>query len=499
MFFIYIVLWIVLPEATTAAEKLELKGERIDLNSIRDTIKEDLQGVKTKAQQMGQELKEAASDFTENAGNIVSEAKQSASTIVAETAPVIRNTGSGLSNIFSVLLKIFLFLIIGSVAIAIFGALVGLFGAGLAVMPFKSYLLESGTQNILAWASLLLFLGIPILAFIIWIIRRIAGVKSKKSYLSYAFTALWLIGLFCFIGLVTSVSSNFRYPYRSEQNITLLKPLSNKVIVKVAKSSTRYYGSFWNNNNFPWGVSKDSLQLRNISVMVSKSDDSSYHLVTRKYSNGKTPKQAEEFVNAINFGIDQQDSLLYLNNGFTIPKGSKFRNQHILVNIQVPVGKLILIDRSVSKKFDRFHLSFGGNNNWDWDEDRDWDYHWNDDVEYIMTPRGLELADKIDDVEIKKGKIKLNIKDGDEEIEGEFNIEEDDEENRYRYKQLSDSIKLDIKQKIKDAIRNNDNNEQQNKEKKENKRNVSLENDEAESNEVAGVFPLSLVNRLRYF
>jgi hypothetical protein len=32
----YIVLWIVLPEAVTASEKLEMRGEKIDLESIKE-------------------------------------------------------------------------------------------------------------------------------------------------------------------------------------------------------------------------------------------------------------------------------------------------------------------------------------------------------------------------------------------------------------------------------------------------------------------------------
>lgn len=44
---LYIILWAILPEANTAAEKLEMKGEPIDVNNIEKTIKENLNRVKT--------------------------------------------------------------------------------------------------------------------------------------------------------------------------------------------------------------------------------------------------------------------------------------------------------------------------------------------------------------------------------------------------------------------------------------------------------------------
>ncbi|HSK13875.1 MAG TPA: PspC domain-containing protein, partial [Phnomibacter sp.] len=57
----YIILWIVLPEARTAAEKLEMRGEKVDLNSIRNTIVSDLEGLKATAESAGKAMKETAS------------------------------------------------------------------------------------------------------------------------------------------------------------------------------------------------------------------------------------------------------------------------------------------------------------------------------------------------------------------------------------------------------------------------------------------------------
>lgn len=44
--FIYIILWIVLPEANTIAQRLEMRGEEVTLNSIIDFFKEEFENVK---------------------------------------------------------------------------------------------------------------------------------------------------------------------------------------------------------------------------------------------------------------------------------------------------------------------------------------------------------------------------------------------------------------------------------------------------------------------
>ncbi len=43
---IYLILWIVLPEAITVAQKLEMRGEAVNLSSIADFMKEEFENVK---------------------------------------------------------------------------------------------------------------------------------------------------------------------------------------------------------------------------------------------------------------------------------------------------------------------------------------------------------------------------------------------------------------------------------------------------------------------
>ncbi|RLD61769.1 MAG: hypothetical protein DRJ05_01845, partial [Bacteroidetes bacterium] len=45
---VYLILWIVVPEAKTTAEKLEMKGEKVNLSNIESSIKEELDKLKDK-------------------------------------------------------------------------------------------------------------------------------------------------------------------------------------------------------------------------------------------------------------------------------------------------------------------------------------------------------------------------------------------------------------------------------------------------------------------
>jgi hypothetical protein len=95
----------------------------------------------------------------------------------------------------------------------------------------------------------------------------------------------------------------------------------------------------------------------------------------------------------MNYGINQQDSTVWLDRGFSLQRGTKFRNQGVVVTIHIPVGKRILIDRTVQRRLNHFDVNNGRN---DWDSDEDWNdnYGWDSDVEYKMTAGGLERSDK---------------------------------------------------------------------------------------------------------
>lgn len=54
----YILLWIVLPEAKTTAEKLEMRGEKVDINNIGKQVSEEFEKIKNKFETEAQDFKQ---------------------------------------------------------------------------------------------------------------------------------------------------------------------------------------------------------------------------------------------------------------------------------------------------------------------------------------------------------------------------------------------------------------------------------------------------------
>ena len=435
LFIIYIVLWAVIPQAQSATEKLEMRGERVDLNTIKTTIQEDLGNIKSRTEKWGEEVKETFQNKTRS--------------MASEVGPAAGRAGSRLGNAIGIIFKGFFLLIAGSIAFALLMAMivlilvmVGVMAGGVSAFPLKGFIIAGPWQNFLAWTTLLLFLGVPVIAFVVWIIRRLIRTKSRNSYLGYVFGSLWTIGIIAAVLLAASISRDYKTKAGVEEKVTIAQPSSNKLFIKASpRSNVRYfdgdwYGIHWDRNNSPfYALTEDSLVLRTVQLRIQKSEDSLFHVSEIKFSRGASPQAAREAAEKISFAINQADSFMNLPRGFDISKSEKFRNQQVLFIIDVPVGKKIEIDRSIYE-YSGFNLDLGdGYNDWDWNDDWHNNYSWNSNVEYIMTNDGLKPTHQEDIKEEDNN---------DENLEAPANPEAPDsskhiDSSRYHYQPSNDS------------------------------------------------------------
>lgn len=383
---VYIILWIVLPEATTAAEKLEMRGEKVDINSIRDTVMGDLQGVKGRAQKMGKEFQASA----ERVSGEVKEAFQTGTSNIASDVRQSTRRRGGIGNAIAILFKAFVYFILACVAFGLFVALIALLGTGVGVLPIHDFFLQGSAQYLFALGSVVLFIGVPIISILVWFIRRLMKVRSHNKYLGYSFTALWFLGLFCVIGLLGSINRGFSSQVGIRQDVDLVQPAHGKLVVQVDQPNYTYYDGWFDMDGI-MSIDRDTLYVNTARVNVVRSKDSLYHVHLVKISRGRDRAQAQQLAERIEFPITQQDSVLYLPESFKISKDSKWRNQRIIVVIEVPVGKEIFMADAVND-YDYFNVEFGRRRNWRIDWNREWEdgEYWEEEKEMKMTNDGLE-------------------------------------------------------------------------------------------------------------
>jgi phage shock protein PspC (stress-responsive transcriptional regulator) len=353
----YLVLWIVLPQANSPYEKMEMRGEKVDVNRIRQNVKESAENMKERVQGWSEEVKESAQNFSEKAKEFANTRGRTFANEFGETA---RRGGRGLGNAIGGIFRILFLFVAGAVA---FGFLVGaiiLILGGIFWWPINNFLWTSQTQQWYAWGTLIFFFLVPLIAFIIWIVRRVVGVRSKNNYLGWTFGFLWAVGWVIGILFAISISSDLRKDGIAETPIVVNQPAGGKMIVTVTQPKLSYTGQFdWINDGEGWDMTEDTMRFSNIGFSFKKSDDSLFHVTVWGLSLGRTKADADQRAARINYEVISKDSLLDLANGFAISKESKFRGQHVMVEIQIPVGKRIRFTRHVNDKLNPADFDFG--------------------------------------------------------------------------------------------------------------------------------------------
>ena len=398
--FVYIVLWLVLPEAKTSADKLEMVGEKVDLNSIKNTIQNDMEGFSKRAQSWGSDL------YNRNKGNTASN---------NETAPIEKRKGFiyYIGRIITLFIKVVVYFILAIVGISLLAALFGIGVAATALLPLKNFLLEEGTQTWSVFGAILLFVWVPILGIVTAIIRKIAGLKKANIWVRSSFWALWVVGWVMLFYFGSSLGNSFsRHNVPTEQTITLTNPKIDFLEITAAPKMKYYENHWFQIEPFQGFADEDTVYVRNLRIRIVQSLNDSFQVKIVKLSNGKTVQNANDLASKINFEIKQQDSLVYLDKGIGINKVDKFRNQHIIMTISVPIGKRIKI---TNKGWSQTNVNINGHGmrmgtidrissdeNWydEWNEPYDNEsYSFERGVEYKMTKSGLEKIKRVDEID----------------------------------------------------------------------------------------------------
>ncbi|MEO5908342.1 MAG: PspC domain-containing protein [Ginsengibacter sp.] len=387
-FIIYIILWLVIPEASTTSEKLEMKGEKVDLNSIKNSVLKEMKDVGVRVGKMGQDVGERVGKMGMEAGSF---AKEKGADFGKEIHTTTYRSSGFLGNVITTIFKIFMYFILGCIALAIIIALFSVAIVAIGLFPLKNFVLTDGWQTIFAWGTLVFFIAVPVIGIITFIIRRFARVKTTNKLMRYSFIGLWIIGIVCFVSLITSVGRDFKsISSLYEQQIPLSNPaVKSMQVVPFQNLNYRRIGWFNLEPFGTFGSTEDTAFIGNVRIKIVKSSTDSFQLSVIKMSNGRSRKSADTLVSLINFNVQQNDSLLMLDRAITVNTTDKFRNQYVEVTIAVPVGHYIKIDKSFGYGNRVRYRVFTQDPDWYYNNDNanDFDYHY--DIDYIMKQDGL--------------------------------------------------------------------------------------------------------------
>ena len=401
MALVYIVLWVIIPEAKTVKQKLEMMGEDEYIRTIREKVSDNVSGTRNRTESDKPLYRATASAAEQPVGTTGvsgltsenSDVKDASSQESPPQPPVTpqptatsqppvtpqptvtsqppvtpqqvndprdfavhqQPQRSGCLNALIIFLKIIFFTVVGFFALVLVGVFVGILFTGAQFMSLKALFIDPGFETNLLVIALSLVVLVPVISIITWIIRRVMKARSRPAIGIVSFV-LWFAGL-ALAGLLTkNIADKYRMESSKESVVALTSFTSDKLYLDMQPYSEDYadfrmgYGFDADIDELPYTtVNEDSLLFKTINLHIRKSTDSLFHVRTIAASRGKDLRTAKADVAAFSYPIVQRDSLLLLPEFLTVPIAQGFRDQSITVEVAVPAGKTVEISDALSE------------------------------------------------------------------------------------------------------------------------------------------------------
>ncbi len=397
--FIYLILWIALPEAMTAAERLEMRGKKVTISNIEKSVKEEFENIKDRFSDLSEQAKESYKKTSPHAKNI------------------FEYILDAFITIFKVVLKGvlvligFVFLITGFAMVL--GFIAGIFGIGglafndhgMQIFPVAELIniFFSASGNVgLFKVGLFLLLVVPFLMLIYHGIKLIIGFERINGLGTSAFV-LWIMGLIFTSVFVFKIYHNFKYEVLDTEKLQIEQPNSNMIYLKsddIKGFERNDYIDYIEFDDVDIIITDDSYYINQARLDIVESHTNKFELIRYASARGRSGKIAKEKAEQIIYHFEQDGNTFNFDQFFGVPKNMPWSDPDIRLELRIPIGTKIKLDRDIQ------HLLRGRR--------ASYYRYWSDDI-YIMTENGLEKSDKEDigdnwmDRKSSKKHLRLNL------------------------------------------------------------------------------------------
>jgi phage shock protein PspC (stress-responsive transcriptional regulator) len=342
---LYIILWIVVPKARTTAEKLEMRGRKVNLSNIERSIKEELNDLKKNFQEFSEETKQHLKKK-------------------GKTRPVTNNNArvaADLVRAFAKVAGVFLIIITFGLLLALISGIymipVGLLHAQgvwmLSVPDILAALLTSEVWVQATMIALLVVVGIPIFWIFMVGIQLLFDLRTTSRYLGAFTFVLWIVALGTLaLAALTSVR-NFSGEHSSSKDYVLTNTSWPNLYIQLNENKLSNESIPQNRNrvtswHLMWQESGENA-MGQPRLRIKPSTNNEITLEVTRESRGLSPQQASKNASNIQYSFIQRDSLLILDPVFYFSKDEGWRNQKILLELSLPEDKIAILHKNFKR------------------------------------------------------------------------------------------------------------------------------------------------------
>lgn len=354
----YIILWIAVPMAKTTAQKLEMKGEKVNLENIEKTVKEEYEDLKENLKNWDSKR---FSDIVEKIWNAIVSVFR---IIVKVMSPIIGGGFILVGMILSILL------IIGFVSVSSENIF---YSDGWINFIWLPSVLELVTNSEIAWllsiAIFILFI-IPLIALIYGGILLLFKLKGNK-FLSGSLLVLWILSIVMTVFLTINVARGYEsVAYSSYVSEIPLDTTSNYTFSLLDNDPTfdkNYILSYDRHgrkkveinslNELHLLLRSNFIQLHEDKIKVKPSlrfrgeNIQSPEIEYRYYARGRTRSEAQDNIDLISYEYNISDSIVEFAPFYDI-NSRRWKAQELRITVLLPYESRITIHNSLANLID---------------------------------------------------------------------------------------------------------------------------------------------------
>ena len=333
---LYILLWILVPEAKTTAEKLMMKGEPVNVSNIKKKIKEELEQVSEKVKEvdyenMGDQLKKKSKDFSDFLLKVI----------------------QGVLKILKLLIGVYFLLLSSLVLLGLFiGTVIGSVFSALIPTELVQFGLSLNIPIIVLGLFVLMIVGIPFVFLFtlgLHLLSRNKSMMNKTSRL--VLLGLWLLSLITL--LIFGVLESKSFAISAKQNsLEILEEKSADTLKVYLNKEHKYKETVTVFNHFT--LIEDDAENRyrldeNIRLNIKESKGDKIELSLDKNASGWRQKEALENAKSIEYSFDYYDHQLVMDGYWLSPIESKNNPESVRLNLLLPEGQYIYLDQDLGR------------------------------------------------------------------------------------------------------------------------------------------------------
>ena len=348
---LYIVLWILLPEAKTTAEKLQMEGEPVNIDNIEKKIREEFSA-------MSEKIKDGANEVTQKVNERL---KKNGSRTKSGFQEFLDTLGKIIVAIFNIIGKFIGVIIIIVSAIVLISFILALFSIGsfeliglsdefVRIPPF---LYDSVLPKWLLATCGLILVGFPFLILFVLGLRILSSnIRKFSKTTTLTLTGIWIVALLVLVFKGIEFTSH-KAAYGSK---TIKKDLlisdSDTLNIKMIDNEELYEESSYIRSNNRREIligDKRKLYSNYVRVDVRKSKTEKAYVKIRKSSQGRNISKARESAEVIEYKYTLEGNDIILNNYFLSEYKNIIKGEKVEIILYIPKGASVYFDPSSEK------------------------------------------------------------------------------------------------------------------------------------------------------